>query len=36
VNPVNGQFRVWAEIENRDQLLRPGVQGSMTILPAAQ
>ncbi len=36
VNPVNGQFRVWAEIENRDQLLRPGLQGSMTILPAAQ
>jgi RND family efflux transporter MFP subunit len=36
VNPVNGQFRVWAEIENRDQLLRPGLQGSMVILPAGQ
>jgi multidrug efflux pump subunit AcrA (membrane-fusion protein) len=36
VNPVNGQFRVWAEIENRDQLLRPGLQGSMVILPAPQ
>ncbi|HEV2969123.1 MAG TPA: efflux RND transporter periplasmic adaptor subunit [Pirellulales bacterium] len=36
VNPVNGQFRVWAEIENRDQLLRPGLQGSMTILPRDQ
>jgi macrolide-specific efflux system membrane fusion protein len=34
VNPVNGQFRVWAEVENRDQLLRPGLQGSMVILPA--
>jgi RND family efflux transporter MFP subunit len=36
VNPVNGQFRVWAEIENRDQLLRPGLQGSMVILPAGR
>ncbi len=36
VNPVNGQFRVWAEVENRDQLLRPGLQGSMVILPAEQ
>lgn len=36
VNPVNGQFRVWADIENRDQLLRPGLQGSMVILPAGQ
>jgi RND family efflux transporter MFP subunit len=36
VNPVNGQFRVWAEIENRDQLLRPGLQGSMVIMPAGQ
>jgi multidrug efflux pump subunit AcrA (membrane-fusion protein) len=36
VNPVNGQFRVWAEIENRDQLLKPGLQGSMVILPVSQ
>jgi membrane fusion protein, multidrug efflux system len=36
VNPVNGQFRVWAEVENRDQLLRPGLQGAMVILPAEQ
>ena len=35
VNPVNGQFRVWADIENHNQLLRPGLQGSMVILPAA-
>ena len=31
VNPVNGQVRVWAEIENRDRLLRPGLQAKMTI-----
>lgn len=24
VEPVNGKFRVWAEVENRDGLLRPG------------
>jgi RND family efflux transporter MFP subunit len=31
VNPVNGQIRVWAEIENRDLLLRPGLRATMTI-----
>ncbi len=31
VNPVNGQVRVWAEIENRDRLLRPGLKASMEI-----
>jgi multidrug efflux pump subunit AcrA (membrane-fusion protein) len=31
VNPVNGQVRVWAEIENRDMLLRPGLQGKLVI-----
>jgi macrolide-specific efflux system membrane fusion protein len=31
VNPVNGQVRVWAEIENRGLLLRPGLQGSLSI-----
>ncbi len=31
VNPVNGQFRVWAEFENREQLLRPGLHGNLTI-----
>ena len=30
-NPVNGQSRVWAEIENPQQILRPGLSGSMTI-----
>jgi len=36
VNPVSGQFRVWAQIANPDKLLRPGLQGSMTIVPAGQ
>ena len=30
-NPVNGQSRVWAEIENPQQTLHPGLTGSMTI-----
>jgi macrolide-specific efflux system membrane fusion protein len=34
VNPVNGQIRVWAELENQDLLLRPGVAAEMTIEPA--
>ncbi len=34
VNPVNGQFRVWAEIENSQQRLRAGLQGSMMIAPS--
>lgn len=33
VNPVNGQVQVWAEVENRDLLLRPGLQGKLTIVP---
>jgi macrolide-specific efflux system membrane fusion protein len=33
VDPVNGQIRIWAEVENRDQSLRPGVRGSL-VLPA--
>jgi multidrug efflux pump subunit AcrA (membrane-fusion protein) len=36
VNPVNGQFRVWAEIENPQQKLRAGVQGSMVIAMPGQ
>ncbi len=36
VNPVSGQFRVWAQIANPDKILRPGLQGSMTIVPAGQ
>jgi macrolide-specific efflux system membrane fusion protein len=36
INPVNGQARVWAEIDNREGLLRPGLRPRMTIqLPAA-
>jgi macrolide-specific efflux system membrane fusion protein len=35
-NPVNGQSRVWAEIENPQQILRPGLSGSMTIEEAAR
>ncbi len=31
INPVNGQTKIWAEIENADLLLRPGLNGSMTI-----
>lgn len=36
VNPVNGQFRVWAEIENPQQRLRAGLQGTMLIGAAGQ
>jgi macrolide-specific efflux system membrane fusion protein len=36
INPVNGQARVWAEIDNQEGLLRPGLRPRMTIqLPAA-
>ncbi len=31
INPVNGQTKGWAEIETTDLLLRPGLNGSMTI-----
>jgi macrolide-specific efflux system membrane fusion protein len=31
VQPVNGQVRVWAEVENPQLTLRPGVHGSLTI-----
>lgn len=31
VNPVNGQTRVWAEIENTGGLLRPGLRPQMKI-----
>lgn len=32
-DPVNGQIRIWAEIENRDRLLRPGQRGRLKIVP---
>lgn len=35
-NPVNGQSRVWAEIDNPQQILRPGLSGSMTIESSAK
>jgi RND family efflux transporter MFP subunit len=31
IDPVNAQVRVWAEIDNADLRLRPGLQGSMII-----
>lgn len=31
VNPVNGQLDFWAEIDNADLRLRPGLRGSLTI-----
>ncbi len=31
VNPVNGQFLIWAEIDNRDLLLRPGLRATMHV-----
>ena len=31
VNPVNGQVDFWAEIENRDLLLRPGLKATLVI-----
>jgi macrolide-specific efflux system membrane fusion protein len=34
VDPVNGQVRVWAEVENRGFALRPGLHGSLRIEPA--
>ncbi|HEX4147984.1 MAG TPA: efflux RND transporter periplasmic adaptor subunit [Pirellulales bacterium] len=35
INAVNGQVRVWAEIENAGLELRPGNQAAMTILGGA-
>ena len=34
VSPLNGQLLVWAEIENPDLLLRPGMRGTLTLGPA--
>ena len=33
VNPVNSQVRVWAEVDNKKLLLRPGLRGNLTIHP---
>lgn len=35
IDPVNGQIRVWAEIENRNQALRPGERGRLELGPPA-
>lgn len=35
IDPVGGQVRVWAEIDNPQLRLRPGQHGSMTILASA-
>lgn len=34
IDPVNGQVRVWAEVENPDLSLRPGLPAEMVIEPA--
>jgi len=31
INPVDGRVRVWAQIDNASQLLKPGMRGTMTI-----
>ena len=36
ISPVNGQLRIWAEIENPDLKLRPGLRGSMRIVAGAE
>lgn len=33
IHPVNGKVQVWAEVNNRDELLRPGLSATMTIVP---
>jgi multidrug efflux pump subunit AcrA (membrane-fusion protein) len=33
VDPVNGQVRVLAEVDNPDGVLRPGLRATMTIGP---
>lgn len=36
IDPVNGQVRVWAEVENPDLLLRPGLHAEMIIDSASR
>ena len=33
INPVDGQVRFWAEVDNRDLLLKPGMAGEVRIQP---
>lgn len=35
VDPVNGQVRVWVDLDNRDLKLRPGLRAEMTIFPGS-
>jgi multidrug efflux pump subunit AcrA (membrane-fusion protein) len=35
IDPVDGSFRIWAELDNADQRLRPGDSVQMTIQPTA-
>lgn len=35
LQPVTGQMRIWAEVENHDLQLRPGMRGQLTIEPTA-
>lgn len=34
VQPVSRQVRIWAEVQNRDEILRSGLTTRMTVLPA--
>lgn len=34
IDPVNGQVRVWVDLDNKDLKLRPGLRASMTIEPS--
>lgn len=36
INPVNGQVRLWAEVDNPRQLLRPGSRGALIVGPASE
>ena len=36
VDPVTGQVRVWAEMDNRQGLLRPGERGALQLLTEAE
>jgi macrolide-specific efflux system membrane fusion protein len=33
INPVNGQVRIWAEVDNKDGILKPGLRPKMKITP---
>jgi multidrug efflux pump subunit AcrA (membrane-fusion protein) len=35
ISPVNGQVRIWAEIANKDGILKPGLRPKMMIHPGA-